>query len=50
MKVESASMLTYENGNCKQANLLKQRLQVCLRMKMETASRLSYERRNCKYS
>ena len=47
MKIETATILNYENRNCKYAQLRKQRLQICLRMKIGTASMLKYENRNC---
>ena len=40
MKVEVATLLTYENGNGK----------VALVMKVEIASMLNYENRNSKYA
>ena len=50
MKVEIASMLNYEDRNCKYASLWKRKLQVCLIMKIETATMLNYENGICKYA
>ena len=50
MKVEIASMLNYENRNCKYASLWKKKLQICLIMKIEIATMLNYENRNCMYA
>ena len=50
MKIETESMISYENRNCSYAKLQKLKLQVCLTIKIETTSMLNYEKRNCKYA
>ena len=50
MKIETASMLSYENRGCKFAYVCKWKLQVGLAMKVEIASMLNYENTNSKYA
>ena len=50
MKIETVSSLSYENRDCKFANVGKWKLQVGIVMKVEIASMLNYEDRNCKYA
>ena len=42
MKIETASMLNYEDRNCNYASLWNKKLQVCIIMKIETASMLYF--------
>ena len=50
MKIETASMLNFENRDSKYAQQWKQKSQVCSTVKKETAGMHNYENRNWKYT
>ena len=50
MKIETASMLSYESREFKYAYVWKRKLLVGLAMKVEIASMLNNENRSCKYA
>ena len=49
LKIETASMLSYESRECKYAYVWKRKLQVGLVMKVEIASMLYNENGDCNY-